>query len=367
MWRVTRAACNLASRQGLFLTLAHIGLIMLLVRGDGGSVQAAALVSVLNSPATLIQQYSLAVLQGLTRFRAFNVVRLLPSVGYAVLAAGAWAAGAGSLMGITLAWTAASVGAAFVSAAVTYRVLREHTPDAASRDGRTSAYKEGLKRRMVVFGRKAVIASASPVETLRMDQAAVGIFLSPMALGLYVTAVAFTNLPRFVAQSIGIVAFPHVAARPTESAARHTLWRFVALTAAVCAVMVGVIEAAVGWLLPALFGGSFADAVPVAHVLLIGAFFVSMRRVLSDAARGIGLPGAGTIAECVSWVGLGLLLPFAIPHGLTYVAWAIVASSVVSCAVLITLVWRGRKPGRPWAKAAPPEVTAPGALDVAGN
>ena len=40
----------------------------------------------------------------------------------------------------------------------------------------------------------------------------IGLFLAPAALGLYVVAQAFTNLPRFISESVGAVAYPNIAA-----------------------------------------------------------------------------------------------------------------------------------------------------------
>ncbi len=68
------------------------------------------------------------------------------------------------------------------------------------------------RRRAFRYGVSAVLGSSSPAEILRLDQAIIALALSRYTLGLYVVAVAFTNLPRFISQSVGIVAFPRVAA-----------------------------------------------------------------------------------------------------------------------------------------------------------
>ncbi len=68
---------------------------------------------------------------------------------------------------------------------------------------------------MVAFGAKGLLGANSPIEYYRVDQAVVGLFLTPVALGLYSVALAFTNLPRSIANSLGVVAYPHVAVQRT--------------------------------------------------------------------------------------------------------------------------------------------------------
>jgi hypothetical protein len=73
-------------------------------------------------------------------------------------------------------------------------------------------------------------------------------------------------------------------------------------------------------------------------VLLIGGLFIGMRRVLSDGARGIGRPGAGTMAEVVSWLVLVPALAVALPFGILGVAWALTASAATSVAALLVML-----------------------------
>jgi O-antigen/teichoic acid export membrane protein len=208
------------------------------------------------------------------------------------------------------------------------------------------------------FGLKGFLGSVSPLETFRLDQAVVGLFLSPAALGLYVVGLAFTNLPRFVAQSIGAVAYPTIAHRADPASARRSMWRFFWLTAALCGVTVLVLELAVGTLLPFFFGDAFRDAIPIARILLLAGLFLALRRILSDVARGVGRAGLGTVGEVASWI---FLLPslaiLAARHEVEGVAAALAISSglslIVALAVLLLAPSRLNHPTEGQASLAP--------------
>ena len=101
-------------------------------------------------------------------------------------------------------------------------------------------------REMVAFGAKGLLGASSPIEYYRLDQAVVGLFLTPVALGIYAVALAFTNLPRFISTSVGMVAYPHVAAQSDPVEARRQLWRFFLLTVAACAAVVAALEVSAG-------------------------------------------------------------------------------------------------------------------------
>jgi len=318
--------------QSVTLVLLQAGILLAIFRGDPHAVEVSALMSLCAIPAILGQSYGTSILQGQQRFLAFNVLRTLPAAAYMVAVVAIFATGDGNLQWVVAGWIVASI----VSAVVTLWVAARPV---GLRRARRSA--EAL-RSMLRFGVKGLLGWTSPVETFRLDQAVVGLFLTPAALGLYVVGLAFSNLPRFIAQSVGYIAYPRVAARRGEEAWRE-LWQFFWLASGAAALVVLVLELGVEWLVPAFFGDDFSGAVVLTRILLIGALFLSARRVLTDGAQGLGRPGLGTIAEVSSWVfllpALGIFAPL---WGARGVAVALAVSSALSFLVLLGLLLRSR-------------------------
>lgn len=318
--------------QDVSLVLLHAGILLAVFWNDPHAVKVSALLSLAAVPAILGQSYGTAILQGQQRFLAFNVLRALPATSYAVAVLAIFVVGGGNLEWVVVGWIVASLVSAAVTLFVAFRPV-------SLRQAHRSPER---LRSMLSFGIKGLLGWTSPVETFRLDQAVVGLFLTPAALGLYVVGLAFANLPRFIAQSVGYIAYPRIAGRRGDEAWKE-LWQFFWLASGAAALVVLVLELGVSWLVPAFFGDEFSGAVPLTRILLVGALFLSARRVLTDGAQGLGRPGLGTIAEVSSWVfllpALGIFTPLWNARG---VALALTVSAALSFVVLLVLLVRSR-------------------------
>ena len=321
-------------RQVPVVTGIHAAILVALFAAASPTVSEAAAITLLATPAMLVYQYSLAVLQGERRYSSFNVQRLALPALYASTLTVLYLVGVRGLVPVTVAWDAAVALPAISS---TLAVLRGPAPRARSD---APAVPE-----MVRFGVKGLLGSVAPLEAFQLDQAIVGLFISPMALGLYVVGVAFTNIPRFIGQAIGLVAYPHLAAHRDAPDAARSVLRFMAAGLALCGLAAAAVELALPWLVPHLFGAAFAPAVGIGRVLLLSALLVSMRRLLADCARGVGLPGLGSAAE-VAALALFPLAVLVIGGGATGVAWALVLSGAVPLGLVVPRLARAlRRPG----------------------
>jgi O-antigen/teichoic acid export membrane protein len=309
------------------LALVHVAVIAIWIWPHSG-LHAAALLTLPWTPALLMHDYGLAILQGQRRFMSFNLLRTLPALTNAIVAIVLILVPQHRVMAavamLVIAMTA--VGAATLAFA-----LR------SSRDSMTQGANPSL-RQLVTFGTKAMFGASYPVETFRLDQLVVGLFLTASDLGLYVVALSFVNLPRLISQSIGYIAFPHVAAERDIGKQRSAIWRFFWATTAITVLVALVLELFIGSLIPLFFGNQFAPAVPVSRVLLLAAVLLSARRILTEAMKGAGNPAAGSIAEFISFAALlPTFLLFTRSLHLAGVGVALTASAAISLAVLVLL------------------------------
>lgn len=296
---------------------------------DPAHARESAWLTLPMTAALLVAMYAVSYLQGLQRFLAYNLFRTaaIPIYGAALVAL--VIAGLDGLVEFALAYTVIVSAVAVVSVIYVWRGL----PPEGGKAVPAKSY--------LTYGIKGQIGSVSPLEVFQIDYLIVGALAGPYWLGLYAGAMAFTNLPRFVAQSIGVVAFPRVAsARGTDHAVRSAL-DAVALASAFALVVVIGLELIIGWLIPFLFGDAFRSSVPIARVLLLSALFLSVRRIVGDVMRGGGAPLPSTSAEVLSWVVYAALVaPMVHHHGALGAAWTMTIAALVSTIWLCYLASR---------------------------
>ena len=328
---ITRAALSFAIPQTLLLMALHGAVLLLVLRGESSSLRLAGIATMAIVPAFLAREYGLAMLQGQQRFAVFNTLRMLPTLVYAGGVATLFVVDASSILAVVLVMITANTALGGIT--LLAGILAAGGAD-------TAAGPANL-REMLRFGLRGLFGSVSPIESFRLDQMVIAIFLTPAALGLYVVGLAFMNLPRFIAQGIGMVAYPSVASQEDESAARRSMWRFLSATIVMSGSVAILLALAAGWLVPQFFGDEFKGAIPITQILLIGVIFTSARRALVEGMRGRGHPTAGTIAEVVAWFWLAPALVVAAPlWGAIGVAGALSSSYAFSFGVLLIVTAR---------------------------
>lgn len=315
--------------------LALLPLPVFLVLSEG--LAEAWLVAVFAIPAVVGQLasfYGLAVLQGKGVIRLANVLRIAQLGIYLGGLLVVLIVGDGSLLWVCGAWAVSTL----VAGIGTYRVALGSTAidrDHHKCDPRTTA-------ELLRFGLRGFLGGVSPIESLRLDQLLVAITFSAYSLGLFVVALAFINIPRWIAHSFTSILVPHLALSHSESQiSARTLWRSVGTSSLINLVIAVVLIGLMPYLVSLLFGEQFSDAAPVAQVLILGAVALSTRRVLCDGMRAIGVPEIATWAEFVTYLAILVTwYPLTSKFGLVGVAVCLLLSHLVGLIVACVKVYR---------------------------
>jgi O-antigen/teichoic acid export membrane protein len=265
------------------------GLVLIAENQDFSATDS--LLSVLLVPLFLAQNLAAATLLGMKRYAAFNLCRVVPVFLYAAGILLLFGLGDATLSSIFTAGTASWA----IGAAIAWYLVRRELPDA----GREAAV---TRSGIVWFGVRGIIGTVSPVDDVR------------------------------------------VAGAPDSEAAWATTIRATKIGLLVVALTVAGLILTMPFLLPFLFGEEFKDAVGLAYILLPAAYFLSVHRLLTELARGLGHPGYGSITELVNLaVFLSGLLVFATPATASGVATAVLAGGISSALVLSLLLVRLRR------------------------
>ena len=327
--RMQRALVRPVLLQIALTFVVHIAVVLLVFFDEPeGSVHVAGLLSLLAAPPIAIWIYALAVLQGNQEFKALNLSRAaVPPLQAAILAA-LLAADAGDLVVVTSVWVGLMWTAAALTGSLAHKSVVRNAREAP--DGEVPSVRE-----MSAFGAKSWFGSVTPLEGFQLDQLLVGLIISTQELGAYVVAVAFTNFPRFVGLSIGLVAYPAIAATKTHAERVRSTLKFVSLTVVLCGAIVAVIEVALPWVIPFLFTDEFRPAIGIGRILLISTLLFAVRRVLNECARGSGRPILSSIAEAASLAAFFPAVLFLGADDGKEVATALIVCGAVGVAVVV--------------------------------
>ncbi|MFL5831940.1 MAG: lipopolysaccharide biosynthesis protein [Solirubrobacteraceae bacterium] len=309
--------------------------------GVRGLSAAALVVTIVAAPSFVLLLHGLAIAQGQRRYRRVQLHRLVQPCLYVAVLVVLAATGEGRLSTVSAGWgITMMIGGLFAWR----QCLGAWWPAATSAPGPSA-------RSMLSFGVRSLFSAFGVVEHLQADQLLVGLLLGAHQFGLYVAGSAFANLPRFLGQSVGYIAYPEVTAAPPERR-RTALVRFVAIGTAVVVPVVAALIALLGWLLPLLFGHAFTDAVPVGRILLVAALATALRRVAAEALRGFGSGGSATWAE-LSFIVVfaAAVAPLISWHQAVGAAVALLGASVVAVLVLLALSRRAQATRERYARA----------------
>jgi O-antigen/teichoic acid export membrane protein len=325
----------------MLLSLALVAALDVFFLGSKGSdAHIAAAMAAASIPLMIGQFYALAVLQGLGDLRSFNIYRAAPVLLYTLGLLASIPFGI-TLISSTAIWLGSQVITVIGLCLVFLR--RRRVADVAA-PGSTPPERGEVVR----FGAAGFLAQVSPVETFRVDQLAVAALFSSEVVGFYAVASSISNIPRFIADGIVAVAYPHVAEQSRE-AGRASSRRYMLVAVAMCGGSALAIGVLLPWLIPALFGAQFDDAVPLGILLLAGAALISIRRVGSDCLRALGKPGASTVIELITWVVIAVGFVTIGTHGAGRgIALSLAIAAAVGLALTFPLL---RSPTEPAARA----------------
>jgi O-antigen/teichoic acid export membrane protein len=241
------------------------------------------------------------VLQGVSRFLAMNAVIIAqPLVLLALLAAGIAAGDVGTTEALAY-WCAATAAGVVLALAL---LGRDALSPALLRVDTASLGEQ------VRFGVQGQIGNLVQLLNYRLDQYIVLLFVSTAGVGIYAVSATVSQSVWFGANAVAAVLMPRLTASDAEDAARTTplVCRNTLLVSALAALALGV---ASPWLVPALFGSDFEDAVEPLLWLLPGTVALAGSKVLASYIFSRGLPLTNSLIT-VGALGVTLVADFAL-------------------------------------------------------
>jgi O-antigen/teichoic acid export membrane protein len=282
--------------------------------GHGRSVVETYLfIGLLLLPLGTVANLLSAVQTGLERWRRVYTIRLAPFVVNAAVVVALYATD-------SLTTGSAAIAAIVGGATAVIPSL------GLLRDSRPLRFARSLAQEGLAFGAKAWLGVLGNVANLRLDQLLMVFLVPRRELGIYAVAVAVSSASTALTGAVGPALIPRAARADyaeTGRALRLTIGALVSI-----GLVLGLLAPV---LVPALFGASFRDAVPVVWILLAAAVPGQAASVLLMSLIASGRAAAGAVSESIALLitvpGLVLLLPVLQAQGAALVSLAAYTAS----------------------------------------
>lgn len=317
MARGVRAALRRTSSVQALLAMVFLALVVGGVSVHRGEGLTAAVFVVFIVPLTNMTRMGLAVLRAEQRFRAWNLIRLVPQSIYALGIVALVSAEALTVLTGVASLFAANI-ATTVAAWACARGEALPPPSGIVADAR----RMGLR----------LFAGYVPSQmNLRLDQLILGAAFAPQLLGVYAVAVSIANMLQTIGLSLEQVLFPKLAARSGAGRLIGILGAAVAFAAIAALAMSFWGEE----IIRIVYGSAYVGAAPSLTVLAFGACFLITTSVLTAWAKANERPEAITVAQFAGVLTTLILLPvLARMHGILGAAWASTISYAVTAAAM---------------------------------
>lgn len=210
-----------------------------------------------------------------------------------------------------------------------------------------------LLRDLVAYGLPGYAGNVAMLFVYRLDIILINAFLDLTQVGYYVAAVAVSEAAWYVASSVALVLFPHVAGMARAEATHETLV-VIRSTLLVSAVGVSVLYLVGGRIVALLFGPGMTPSSPALWILLPGVLALAPAKIVSSYMNGIGKPRRPAMAA-ISALPVTLVLDlFLIPR--MGISGAALASSATYLVIAVTsMILFGKESGASWRDSLVPK------------
>jgi O-antigen/teichoic acid export membrane protein len=319
--RITMTAMSISFT--VALVVAVVGILLAPAIGDTAEVTTGLRIVFAFTPIYFIPGILIAALQALDN-RAWNLVRLAqPGVYFGGIAV---ALGTGRLT--------VSIAIAIYVSSLTVQLLLSAVVAVHRIDRPLSAVRAWVPR-LLSYGLRSVAAIAPSEINARFDQMLLSLTVSPAALGNYAAAVSLSTTAYPISSAFGNVAFPRIAASQDASEVRRIEKLAISGSLASATIILVPLGLVASWLIPALFGSDYRQAILPFLILIPGSVLLVTNRVMGDLLRGRGQPTIPAAAELSGAVVTVVLLAALVPKlGIKGAAIASVVAYAVAAAVL---------------------------------
>jgi O-antigen/teichoic acid export membrane protein len=321
---VITAVCVIGAAQSIIVVAAGMCVLPIALRKYTPQVQHLALIFLAVTPLIIFGGYPGNVLQGLLRFRSFNIIRILP-VGFYAAGLAVLALSRSSRLSSVIACQMIGLALALIVGCwILWHQVRPRWTWSPSMCGS-----------LVRFGAKTQLGNISGFINRYSDQLILSLFVPPRELGLYVVAVTVSSAIVFLPQALGIATLAQ-AANEKKNEAEAIIGHASRLSLLWLGGVALFLFIFTPTLITHVFGSGYGMASLACRILLPGSIALGLNEVLYEGACALGYPALPSYAELTS-TGITILVLFALVPRIGFAGAAVASSAAYISSCLLML------------------------------
>jgi O-antigen/teichoic acid export membrane protein len=323
------------------LTIVYLS-IPTLLNAQSSSVIQYAQIYLLIIPIQFAISAPFWVLQCTGRFKIWNFLRIQAPIAWLAVIVFTWAQDLAMVSSILLLHLIAMfcIACAFVGYAIK-KIPGPHRPEFS------------MVPRLFRYGWPISLTALPQQLNQKLGQLLMAGFMPAETLGIYVVAVAWSNVFSPVLTSVSQILFQRLATNHDKQVQAALLTRTMRLTLLTTILLSLALVAITPFTLPKVFGMPFVLAIPATLVLIIASCISTLSQVASEGLRGLGAPKLPMICEFAGLTTtIAMLILLLRPYDLMGAAVASLASYSVTLALSMYFIAQ-RTQLSPWTMVIP--------------
>lgn len=325
--QVLSTATSIGLGLGTLVVLVGLVLIPLCLRSQSADVVRASRMFLPTIPAGILSGIVVATLQGRSSFVRLNLVRLVTPAGYVVGIAALTYAHRLNVLNVVFVQLLLS----YVTFVIGYAFLFQNGIRLLP-----IRFEMDLAKRLLDFGVKAYIGTATGTINQRLDQALLVAWFPAEQVGIYSVAVSASGAADTIGFAFRTVASARIAQKIDANDKFCELCRVLGRFGPIMLSGTVVLALLLPILIPLLYGSSFRGSILPAEILLIATALYTTKNLLTSAAEAFGDSWLGSKAELIGLGPTVLLMLMLVPKfGIMGAAYATLFAYAIQLTVMI--------------------------------
>ncbi len=256
-------------------------------------------------PLNLAALYQLSLLQGVMKFKKFNLIRITVVALYVLGICLLVIVGKITVINVAFMWLLSNLFTLILTFTLILKekLLLER-----------GAKKFWLPNKTIIkdlfsYGWRVHLGNISGVMNMKLDQMLMSAFLTPVMLGYYAISTTIAGIVTLIPNAFSFVAFPSITNKSEKQDKQRLYAKYCRFNIFLTAVVCVIVFLSTYWLIPFLYGEAYIKSIKPCQILTATMFFAGCSLVIAAGLKALGKPLVSSKAELIRLIVSVMVLP----------------------------------------------------------